>query len=132
MQLHTTNEHKHIKGHVHQHILCELQSWKTLRPHSAFRAHHPRPPPHSAGHRSRTTDQSLGPYVVMSFSLRVKRRGLSRPSAPLCGTFHCFNICMVVRQTIKPNLSPPRGGGGRKRRERVRRCEITDLEEVYY
>lgn len=77
-------------------------------------------PARPASHRSRTTDQSLGPYVVMSCSLRVKRRGLSRPSAPLCGTFHCFNICMVVRQTIKPNLSPPRGGGGGEREERER------------
>lgn len=57
------------------------------------------------GHHSLMTDQSWGPYVVMSCSLRVKGRGLWFPSVWVCGTFQRFSICMVVRRTIKPRLS---------------------------
>lgn len=82
--------------------------WKTLRQRSAAALRISLPHSlHSARHHSLTTDQSPQPYVVMSCSLRVKRRRLSCPSAPVCGTFQCFNISMAVRRTIKPNLPPP-------------------------
>lgn len=65
----------------------------------------PTSPLPSACHHSLTTDQSPRPYVVMSCSLRVRGMGWLCPSAPVCGTFLRFNICMAVRRTIKPNLS---------------------------
>lgn len=99
--------------------------WKTLRRH--FASAPSISLPHSllpASHHSLTTDQSPRPYVVMSCYLRMKGRGLSCPSAPVCGTFQCFNICMAVRQTIKTNLPS-------LRRKKWGWCELTDLEKVY-
>lgn len=91
----STDERQHWERGEHVAVLLR----KILLPRARA------PPFHPPGHHSLMTDQSRGPYVVMSCSLRVNGRGLAFPSVWVCGTFQCSGICMVVRRTINPRSS---------------------------